>query len=216
MGQRANIMKVLCIVTLPYSVLQKFDDYEERLYPSVVSACTEMTYARQEEDLDGADSDGWNLVKMMQQMMNKKSWKNKPSSKMFMKLFRYIAGVNQQAQEIEMTTPVLTRMTLLEGDQINKQMCFYLGKEHQANPATPVDNTITIEKSQPMTVLVHTFGGYAMKDSVWIKEAEQFRQRLANQVQSVDFSLFYSAGYDSPMKFWNRRNEVMYKVNQKV
>ena len=57
---------------------------------------------------------------------------------------------------------------------------------------------------------------YAMKDSVWIKEAEQFRQRLANQVQSVDFSLFYSAGYDSPMKFWNRRNEVMYKVNQKV
>ena len=55
-----------------------------------------------------------------------------------------------------------------------------------------------------------------MKDSVWIKEAEQFRQRLANQGQSVDFSLFYSAGYDSPMKFWNRRNEVMYKVNQKV
>ena len=74
--------------TLPYSVLQKFDDYEERLYPSVVSACTEMTYAREEEDTDGADSSSWNLVKMMQQMMNKKSWKNKPSSKMFMKLFR--------------------------------------------------------------------------------------------------------------------------------
>ena len=35
----------------------------------------------------------------------------KPSNKMFMKLFRYISGVNQERQKIEMTTPVLMEKT---------------------------------------------------------------------------------------------------------
>ena len=30
--------------------------------------------------------------------------------------------------------------------------------------------------------------------------------------QEVDTDLFYTASYDSPMKFWNRRNEVMFLV----
>ena len=30
--------------------------------------------------------------------------------------------------------------------------------------------------------------------------------------QEVDMDLFYTASYDSPMKFWNRRNEVMFLV----
>ena len=30
--------------------------------------------------------------------------------------------------------------------------------------------------------------------------------------QEVDTDLFFTASYDSPMKFWNRRNEVMFLV----
>ena len=46
---------------------------------------------------------------------------------------------------------------------------------------------------------------------MWIKEAESFAKKLDNTDYSddVDFSNFYTAGYDSPWKFWNRRNEVM-------
>ena len=136
-----------------------------------------MTYEKSEEDGDQEDSgDEWNVIMMMQKMMSKKSWKNKPSSKMFMKLFRfvspeiliffslsifsrYISGVNKQSEEIEMTVPVLTRMKLLENNMINKQMCFYLNKKHQENPPTPIDKDVAIIKNEEMTAYVHTFGG---------------------------------------------------------
>jgi hypothetical protein len=48
-----------------------------------------MTYERSEEDNKEEEAGSeWNVIKMMQEMMNKKSWKSKPQSKMFMKLFR--------------------------------------------------------------------------------------------------------------------------------
>merc|ERR1711874_101519 len=137
---------------------------------------------------------------MGQEMMSGKGWKNKPENKMFMKLFRYISGVNKEQEEVEMTVPVLTRMRLLADGMVNKQMCFYLNKKHQANPPTPTDPAVKIEQNKEFTVYVHTFGGYAMRDSVNLREAGE----------EVDTALFYTAGYDSPMKFWNRRNEVMY------
>ena len=72
-----------------------FKDYEERVYPSVKWACTEMTYERSEEDNEEEETGSeWNVIKMMQEMMNKKSWKTRPSSKMFMKLFRYASIFN--------------------------------------------------------------------------------------------------------------------------
>merc|ERR1711920_96896 len=87
---------------VPYEVLGKFNGYEERKYPSVMYACTEMTY----DAPDDEDSEEWGLERAIEWMTNKKSWKDRPQSKMFMKLFRYIAGVNKDSQEIEMTVPL--------------------------------------------------------------------------------------------------------------
>merc|ERR1719187_1569547 len=165
---------------VPYTVLKKYADYELRQYPSVKWACS------------------------------KKSRRNKPQSKMFMKLFRYISGVNQQQEEVEMTSPVLSTIKLLENNMMTKEMCFYLEKKHQANPPTPVDDAVKIEQNKEFTVYVHTFGGYAMKDAVNIKEAAKFAEVLRSAGEEVDTSTFYTAGYDSPMKFWNRRNEIMF------
>merc|ERR1712202_2176 len=63
-----------------------------------------------------------------------------------------------------------------------------------------------------MVVFVKQFGGYAMKDSVNLREARRFAEVLSNAGEEVDTATFYTAGYDSPMKFWNRRNEVMFTV----
>ena len=82
--------------------------YEERKYPSVMYACTEMTY----DAPDDEDSEEWGLERAIKWMTNKKSWKDRPQSKMFMKLFRYIAGVNKDSQEIEMTVPVWSKMVV--------------------------------------------------------------------------------------------------------
>merc|ERR1712002_1333783 len=201
---------------VPYETIQKLDGYEERRYPSVKWACTEAIYDVDEETAkDGEDSEEWNLVKMMQMMTNKKSWKKKPENQMFMKLFRYISGVNKERQEIEMTVPVLSKMTPMDG-KMKKQMCFYLTKEAQKNPPQPEDPAVKIEENKEMVVFVKQFGGYAMKDSVWAKEARKFAEELSDRADEVEFTPYLTAGYDSPMKFWNRRNEVMFiKTDQK-
>merc|ERR1711974_593635 len=138
----------------PYTTLKDFDGYEMRQYQSVNWVCTEATY------------------------------KMDKGPEMFMKLFRYISGVNKEQKEVEMTVPVLSRIKLLVGRIVNKQMCFYLNEKHQANPPTPTDPAVKIVQNKEFTVYVHTFGGYARKDST----------------REVDTSLFYTASYDSPMK----------------
>merc|ERR1712168_1085153 len=194
---------------VPYETLQKLDGYEERRYPSVMWACTEATYDVEDDEETGDDSEEMSLMKMMQWMTDKKSSKKKPQNKMFMKLFRYISGVNKERQEIEMTVPVLSTMTPMEG-KMKKQMCFYLTKEAQKNPPQPEDPDVKIDQNKEMVVFVKQFGGYAMKDSVWAKEALKFGEELQDRADEVDFSKYLTAGYDSPMKFWNRRNEVMF------
>ena len=74
------------------------------------------------------------------------------------------------------------------------------------------------KKKERSNVDLTLYYRYAMEDGVWIKEAESFAKILENTDYSgaVDFSNFYTAGYDSPWKFWNRRNEVMYLANPTV
>merc|ERR1712242_600576 len=183
---------------VPYQVVAKYNGYEERKYPSVMYACTEMTY----DTPDDEDSGEWSLETVMKWMTNK----------MFMKLFRYIAGVNKESQEIEMTVPVWSKMVVNEEDgKITKDMCFYITKEFQSNPPEPVDPEVKILKSKERIVFVKQFGGYAMQDTVWMKEADKFRSELSERSNEVDLSYFWTAGYDSPMKFWNRRNEVAFE-----
>merc|ERR1719225_1886838 len=74
------------------------------------------------------------------------------------------------------------------------------------------DDCPSPEQNEEFTVYVHKFGGYAMSDSVNLREARKFAEVLKNAGEEVDTDLFYTAGYDSPMKFWNRRNEVMFLV----
>merc|ERR1712228_375892 len=132
---------------VPYQVVAKYNGYEERKYPSVMYACTEMTY----DTPDDEDSGEWSLERVMRWMTNKKSWKERPQSKMFMRLFRYIAGVNKESQEIEMTVPVWSKMVVNEEDG-------KITKEFQSNPPEPTDPDVKILKSKERVVFVKQFG----------------------------------------------------------
>merc|ERR1711962_1070863 len=117
---------------VPYTTLKQFDGYEMRLYPSVKWACTELTYEREEVEVEGmevvnveTDDAAATLKALQEYSSSKRDRKNKPQYKMFMKLFRYISGVNKEQEEVAMTAPVLTSLKLLTNNQVTKEMCFY-------------------------------------------------------------------------------------------
>merc|ERR1712179_110378 len=185
--------------SVPYTVLAKYDDYEVRQYPSVSWVCAEDTYTMEDES-------GGALAAFFTGARRDKN----PNNKMFMKLFRYITGANNEEEEIEMTAPVKIRMKLLEGNMINKKMCFYIDQAHQARPPKPTDPEVSLYTNEEFTVYVHTFGGYSMSDSANMIEARKFAEVLDQTGLEVDTTMFFTAGYDSPMKFWNRRNEIWF------
>jgi len=204
--------------TVPYKTLNKTIDgdlaFEVRQYSSMKWVCTDLTYDMDFAALETEEKEDDSEFAVFQNMRNAFSGKKKkPSSIMFMRLFRYISGVNSERQEIEMTSPVLSKMSPNEdASEMKNRMCFYLDSAAQENTPAPEEDTVYLYTSEPLTVAVMEFGGYAMKDSVWMKKSAQFAKALGDRVNSVDTGSFYTAGYDSPMKFWNRRNEVMFEL----
>merc|ERR1712198_830086 len=104
-----------------------------------------------------------------------------------MKLFRYIAGVNKQQQEVEMTVPVISRCNP-----------WRMGKCTKKCASTSQRSSKKILQNQLM-------------------RKSKLREEMADREAELMMDHFYTAGYDSPMKFWNRRNEVMFeKKNNEV
>jgi len=190
---------------VPYEVLGKYEGYELRKYPAVKWACTKLTYPFKDEEESG-----------FLQMFSAGRRNRRPENKMFMKLFSYISGANMEDESIDMTIPVLSSLKMGEDNMMTKEMCFYLDSAHQASPPKPTDPKVTLETNEEFQVYVYTFGGYAMKDSVNVRKAREFLEMLNTAGVEVDTSMFYTAGYDSPMKFWDRRNEVMYLAANQV
>ncbi|MPC68713.1 Heme-binding protein 1 [Portunus trituberculatus] len=97
-----------------------------------------------------------------------------------------------------MTAPVTT---MLKQDPAMRrwwtQMCFYVPKAHQAHTPLPENAEVTT-------------GGFLTKMAQWKYQATLLKESLVNAKEPADFSTYYMAGYDSPMKFLNRRNEVWY------
>jgi len=215
-----------------YTVVNTFDGYEERVYPTKNWACSSRTY-----DLKDADS---------------------ASKEMFMNLFGYISGKsNTQGTKIPMTVPVVTEHTpLLDGNIVTgrrSKMCFYIGKDHQDNPPEPGPASILIPphddhdhdddndddddnyanddyddyeaddvfifsdpppavevEPRSMSVFVETYPGY-MEDCDWAKKIGSFAKKLRGHHRDHETTSYMTVGYDSPWRFWNRRNEVMLK-----
>jgi len=172
----------------PYTLVKSTNTYEERSYPARKWVCTENT-GSQTEDV---------------------------TENQFWKLFRYITGNMLRAQTIAMTVPVANQYTpASSGNQATYRMCFFIGEEHQANPAQPSDETVFIEDRPAMTIFTRTVGGYmeGADNARWFAEAATVRGYLDAMGESYATDTMWWVGYDAPWKFWNRRNEVWYKKN---
>ena len=95
-------------------------DYEERRYPSVNQACTEVKYKMPEQEEVVEDSDEGTFEKVMDwfesSIKNMNKTKNETDTKLYtnmnteMKLTKYSSGVNEKGQEMEMTLPLMSTM----------------------------------------------------------------------------------------------------------
>jgi hypothetical protein len=127
-------------------------------------------------------------------------------NRMFMTLFGYISGANVGNKEIAMTIPVSTKWTKLSDGTFQKEMCFYLSEEYQANPPQPTNSRVYIVNRPAMTIYTRKVPGY-MDDEDWLEESQTLDSMIGSKSFQVKSDEFYANGYNSPMQFWNRRNE---------
>jgi len=205
---------------LPYKVVQEFQNYEKRYYPSARYICNRTSVDTAADPLAG-------LEKMNPfDVMTSRRYQKTPKSQMFMELFRYIQGVNKNQEEIEMTRPVLvfhnvTKETTI-GNFEDQQMCFYLPSKYQENhqhpeqkeslhapdtPPEPLDNAKVYFYTRPaMQVFVRRFGGFALTHQTWEDQKELLEESLLGKKYNP--SQYFSASYDNPWPLTEKRNEV--------
>jgi len=131
----------------------------------------------------------------------------------FKRLFRYINGTNEAGVKIEMTAPVIVKMTdgLWPFQSSTYTMSFLLPSIHQGTPPTPTEDKVYFTDMPDMKVYVRSYGGWWMS---WVSnvQARFMRRDLDKAGASYTKGFHYGVGYDSPMKFWDRHNEVWYMV----
>jgi hypothetical protein len=125
----------------------------------------------------------------------------------FRKLFEYISGGNSRSEKIAMTTPVYM-------SEDKQMMEFVLPKEYNSG-SFPNPNSEEVEAyvSSPSYFAVIRYGGFSNN-----KKENLYKEKLKETLQSKNIisskppQILY---YDSPYKFFNRRNEVIVEVDFK-
>ncbi|XP_071388382.1 heme-binding protein 2 [Centroberyx affinis] len=127
----------------------------------------------------------------------------------FRRLFDYIMGNNENKVKVPMTAPVTCLVQPGAGPACESTftVSFYVPEEHQDAPPQPSDPQVFLDDRKEFTVYVRTYGGFANEQ---MKREECLKLLESLQRDGVPYtdSPFYTAGYDSPMKLTNRRNEV--------
>ena len=122
----------------------------------------------------------------------------------FGKLFRYISGSNESEEKIAMTAPVYM-------NEDKSEMAFVRPLDvHQRGAPKPMGKNVSLRITEPRYVAAIRYGGYtnASKEATHTKRLMKALEDNSIEAKgAVEF-----LGYDSPYKFYNRRNEVMVEI----
>ena len=122
----------------------------------------------------------------------------------FGKLFRYISGSNESKEKIAMTAPVYL-------NQDKSEMAFVMPLDvHQKGAPKPISENISLYVTEPRYVAAIRYGGYtnSSKEAIHTKRLMKALELKGIETKGdIEF-----LGYDSPYKFYNRRNEVMMEI----
>ena len=105
-----------------------------------------------------------------------------------------------------MTAPVLMWFEKT-GNNEKKVMCFFIPKQFHANTPNPTSSDVYLRSEPKTTVSTIKFSGFASTRDYTKKKAELLTQ-LSSDAKSYNSEMMIMAGYDSPFKFFDRKNEV--------
>ncbi|CAL4083103.1 unnamed protein product [Meganyctiphanes norvegica] len=162
-----------------HTVTRTAKGYEERQYGSLKYACRRQTGAFNDQD----------------------------QTSIFLALFNYINGENNKGIEMDMSVPVSIEVFKNITTTVYNA-CFYIDPKHQNSPPTPQDADTFIMERPPITLFTRRFGGFADTEEEWTSAAQKLRKLVEQGGDSVRQDIMYWNAYDSPIKFWSRRNEV--------
>jgi hypothetical protein len=108
-----------------------------------------------------------------------------------------------------MTAPVATRIVPGAGPNCESTftVSFYVPEKHQAEPPRPKNKDVFIEEFPEMTVYSTGFGGFASEQD-WLNHARDLSGKIKDKDIHQEF--YFTAGYDSPFKMFNRLNEIWF------
>ena len=125
----------------------------------------------------------------------------------FGKLFRYISGSNESEQKIAMTAPVYM-------NQDKSEMAFVMPIDvHQKGAPKPMGENVSLRVTKPRYVAAIRYGGYT-NTSKEATHTKRLMKTLEDYSIKANGAIEY-LGYDSPYKFYNRRNEIMVEITYK-
>merc|ERR1712127_951283 len=169
--------------------------------------CPKYTVIEQNKDYELREYEVSNWVSISQKDI---SWKQSQYS-MFMKLFKYISGENKDKKKITMTAPVIDRIIPGQGPACEDDftMSFFVSPTEGAAPQ-PSDPTVSLTELTKQRVYVRAFGGYAMFSfDPWAAQAAKLAEAIGDTSKYHSES-YYTAGYDSPARIFNRHNEIWF------
>lgn len=132
--------------------------------------------------------------------------KSSPGSEQnFRKLFQYISGFNESNLKIAMTTPVH-----LEKTEGSEKMSFVLPSNLEQAPR-PQNKSVKIIQSKEAYFAAIEYGGYSntSKINYYTKLLQESLEKNKIKFKGPPVIL----GYNSPYKFFNRKNEIIIEVN---
>ncbi|XP_053152923.1 heme-binding protein 2-like isoform X2 [Hemicordylus capensis] len=132
----------------------------------------------------------------------------------FWRLFRYIQGRNTPETYIPMTAPVLARIGN-NSESLEYTVYFLLPEAFQKEPPTPTEDSVFVEHFPELQVYARVFGGWMTDENRQI-QLQALDGKLSEDGRETEAGLHYTAGYNSPMELFNRRNEVWRLVKGEI
>ncbi|XP_072166426.1 heme-binding protein 2-like [Diadema setosum] len=133
----------------------------------------------------------------------------------FRRLFEYIQGDNKRNETIAMTAPVIMRLRSSGTGLFQRAsytMSFYIPPSHSDNSPLPNNPDVVFTEMPAQRVYVKHFSGFA-SGATYASNARRLARELTSANKAYESSFYYTAGYDGPYTFMNRRNEVWFLAN---